>query len=112
MKIQICMETKTIKLEDKVNFKKLMEFMESLPEETFGKYQDYTIEVNTKIEWTYYPRYIYSTPYPYISSPNWYSTGSITTYASTIGESAKLTSVNNNIKGLSQNIYNFEVSEN
>lgn len=74
MKIQIDITNKTIKVEDQVNFEKLYELVSSLPENVFGKWQEYKIDANTKIVYEYKPLYW--------TSPYWYQGGSIKTYAS------------------------------
>lgn len=103
MKIQIDTSTKTIKVQENTNFKKLYEMLKALPKEVFGKWDEYSIEANTQIIWGYYPWY------------NWYGSGTITIQDSTgvIGTTNNntfaVTNVSNTVSS-TPTVFNFELN--
>lgn len=109
MKIQINTETKTIKVEEAVNFEKLYAFISSLPEHTFGKWQEYKIDCNTKIEivYDYHPVY-WNRPYWYYGSS---TVSGVTTASGAYDSSTASTYVNHDNKALANNsLHSFEIN--
>lgn len=104
MKVQIDTTSKTIKVQENTNFKKLYEMLKSLPENIFGDWKQYDIETGTQIVW-------YNNYYPYYT---WYggTTGLVQNATLTTGSSNITTSTTNLSTGSSGNtgIYNFELT--
>lgn len=77
MKIEIDFDNKVIKLENKVNFKELMEFIQTLP-----NWEQFAIDAKTEIVWNPSPIIIerdrWINPNPYTPRPFWYEQPPVT----------------------------------
>lgn len=103
MKLQLDTENKTIKLENVVNVKELIDILKKLLPN--GEWKNFTLETNVAIYWS---NLIYIEPYKIHPTYPWYGTTGTVKYDN--NNNSDITNINQNVPyTLTEGLYNIEI---